>query len=236
MSLRTRLIEEYGLENRDIDDDGEPIDGRSLLQMCVTNARLVAKDGRPCILPNHSMLAIGSIGAAYNIDGLLETGITHILCASSVIRLKYPDKFTYKRIDIQDKMDVDVSLHWQSCWDFIDNALLQISGASSDYSNDRTTVNATPRVLVHCYQGISRSTTLLCSYLMKKYGLSMLQALEEVRSVRPQAAPNPGFLLQLRALERQLLREKGVVEVPEQDKEGEIIEHVFTNMSDTDIK
>lgn len=192
-SLRDKLIDEYGLESLDVDDDGDVVDGKGLLQICLTNARLVAKDGVPSCLPRFPRLSIGSLGSAYNLKSLQANGITHIICASGVVRTKYPDSFVYHRVDIRDKSETDIASHWQSCWDFIDAAL------ESSAENDREN-----KVLIHCYQGISRSTTILASYLMKRFGLTLVEALDEIRSVRPVAAPNPGFLMQLRVLERSL--------------------------------
>jgi len=52
-------------------------------------------------------------------------------------------------------------------------------------------------VLVHCYAGISRSTSITIAYIMRKYKLSAEKALELVRRVRPCCEPNSGFLTQL---------------------------------------
>ncbi|XP_015389077.1 dual specificity protein phosphatase 1 isoform X3 [Citrus sinensis] len=59
-------------------------------------------------------------------------------------------------------------------------------------------------VLVHCFVGRSRSVTIVVAYLMKKHGMSLSQAMGHVKSRRPQAAPNSGFLLQLQELEKSL--------------------------------
>jgi len=45
---------------------------------------------------------------------------------------------------------------------------------------------------------MSRSATIACAYLMKKYHLSYDTALERLRSKRPCVYPNPGFAKQLR--------------------------------------
>ncbi|XP_042242891.1 dual specificity protein phosphatase MPK-4-like isoform X2 [Homarus americanus] len=52
-------------------------------------------------------------------------------------------------------------------------------------------------VLVHCYFGVSRSATLVTCYLMKKYKMSVDEALQRVKSRRRCVGPNSGFLGQL---------------------------------------
>ena len=48
------------------------------------------------------------------------------------------------------------------------------------------------------FLGMSRSATIACAYLMKKYQLSYDAALEQLRTKRPCVYPNPGFAKQLR--------------------------------------
>ncbi|XP_010532706.1 PREDICTED: dual specificity protein phosphatase 1 isoform X2 [Tarenaya hassleriana] len=60
-------------------------------------------------------------------------------------------------------------------------------------------------VLVHCFVGRSRSVTVVVAYLMKKHGMTLSQALQHVKSKRPVASPNAGFIKQLEELEKLLL-------------------------------
>lgn len=60
------------------------------------------------------------------------------------------------------------------------------------------------RVLVHCGAGISRASTVTLAYLMHDLRLPLDQAYNLVKSVRPCIHPNPGFVKQLRAYEKQL--------------------------------
>ena len=57
------------------------------------------------------------------------------------------------------------------------------------------------KVLVHCNQGVSRSATCVCYWLMQREeGLTVERALERVRAAREVVHPNPGFMRQLREL------------------------------------
>ena len=53
------------------------------------------------------------------------------------------------------------------------------------------------RVLVHCYAGVSRSATIVISYLMKEHGMTLPAATQLVRSKRWFINPNRGFIRQL---------------------------------------
>jgi hypothetical protein len=64
-------------------------------------------------------------------------------------------KFSYKRIPIYDNNGENIIEHMQSCIDFIDKS--QFYGAC----------------LVHCNQGVSRSTTICLGYLMDKKGYTL---------------------------------------------------------------
>ena len=50
------------------------------------------------------------------------------------------------------------------------------------------------RVLVHCHAGVSRSSTVVATYLAHKDGMNFDEALEFVKSKRPRAAPNPALI------------------------------------------
>lgn len=63
------------------------------------------------------------------------------------------------------------------------------------------------RVLVHCFAGISRSATICIAYLMLTENLSMHQALEFTRRLRPCVSPNFNFMGQLLSFENQLQKE-----------------------------
>ena len=52
-------------------------------------------------------------------------------------------------------------------------------------------------VMVHCRQGVSRSVSVVLAWMLRYQGLTLCQALKEIRKEHPDAAPNLGFLQQL---------------------------------------
>ncbi|GLT99783.1 hypothetical protein SLE2022_171990 [Rubroshorea leprosula] len=133
-------------------------------------------------------LFLGSIGAANNKNALKSSNITHVLTVASSLRPAHTNDFVYKVIPVVlDKEDTNITQYFDECFDFIDEAKRQGGG-----------------VLVHCFVGRSRSVTIVVAYLMKKRGMNPSQALEYVKSKRPQAAPNSGFLSQLQEFEKSL--------------------------------
>jgi protein-tyrosine phosphatase len=65
--------------------------------------------------------------------------------------------------------------------------------------------NCGKAVFVHCAMGISRSTTIVCSHLMRRHGISAETALDRVRENRPIVLPNSGFRTALNKLEYRLI-------------------------------
>lgn len=57
------------------------------------------------------------------------------------------------------------------------------------------------RVLIHCHEGRSRSVTLCLAYLIARSHMPLADALSFIKSHRPEAQPNAGFMKQLMALE-----------------------------------
>ncbi|XXG79410.1 hypothetical protein AAC387_Pa09g0484 [Persea americana] len=132
-------------------------------------------------------LFLGSIGVAHNKDILKRFNITHILIVAKSLDPAFPNDFIYKKIEVLDSPDTNLEQHFDECFNFIDEA--KRMGGS---------------VLVHCFAGKSRSVTIIVAYLMKKHHMSLSQALDIVRSKRPQAAPNYGFMLRLQKFEKSL--------------------------------
>jgi protein-tyrosine phosphatase len=62
----------------------------------------------------------------------------------------------------------------------------------------RSAIAGGGRVLVHCAQGKSRSSSVVLFYLIKTRDIHVHIALKQLQAVRPIAQPNPAFMQQLR--------------------------------------
>ena len=147
-------------------------------------------------------LFIGSLKSAYNPRSILKYKITHIVNTCQVENafengiesaLKYSkikdldrirdieqlkvDDIKYHRICIPDKIDTNIDDYFEQTHLFIKKALLE---------NDA-------RILIHCQQGISRSSTICISFLMKELNMTLDDAFEMVLQARPRIKPNRGF-------------------------------------------
>ncbi|XP_024025897.1 dual specificity protein phosphatase 1 [Morus notabilis] len=161
----------------------------SALERVMAMSRRFNRDNLPSKIEEG--LFLGSLKAARNKEELKKLNITHILTVANYIKPLYPNEFFYKVINVPDSQDADIKQYFDECCNFIDEA--KRSGGA---------------VLVHCIVGKSRSVTVVVAYLMKKHGMSLSEALEHVKSKRPIASPNSGFISQLMEFEKYLLGEQ----------------------------
>eukprot|EP00850_Spirogloea_muscicola_P000016 SM000001S04418 [mRNA] locus=s1:71854:82695:- [translate_table: standard] len=142
------------------------------------------------ILPH---LYIGGAVAARSIYTLEHLGITHIvsLCPSELLDLpgeQETSKFRYLLCEVKDAVNEDISRFFEEVCDFIDGAAATGEG----------------KVLVHCYEGRSRSVAITLAYLMMRKSRTLAGAWSEVRAAHPRALPNDGFMRKLVELDRTL--------------------------------
>ena len=138
---------------------------------------------------------------ACDIDVISACKITHILnCTREIALPKQISKLLkgFKRLPLVDKNHENILASLKDGLLFVDEALHS--------SKDNV-------VFIHCRQGISRSVSLTCSYLMWKEGLSFHSALSDVRSKRHIAFPNDKFTKQLNQFEKILNSSDGAVSV-----------------------
>lgn len=93
-------------------------------------------------------------------------------------------KYNIMRINLQDIQIANISQYFEPTYKFIDNA-----------------VNKNENILVHCHLGVSRASTTVIHYLMKKWNKSFDEVFSYVKGKRPIINPNPGFRKQLKSVE-----------------------------------
>jgi protein-tyrosine phosphatase len=59
-------------------------------------------------------------------------------------------------------------------------------------------------VLVHCFAGKSRASTITLSYMMTEMHLNLKESFEHLKNKRPIACPNIGFVMQLMGHEKKV--------------------------------
>jgi protein-tyrosine phosphatase len=131
------------------------------------------------VYPN---IYLGNAKFASDIDLLKSLGITHIINAA-IETPNYFTEFKYLHLEMYDGPQENAKRYFQTSKQFIDDAL---------HNNGK--------VLIHCWAGISRSTTILTYYLMKTLNISLEEALKIIRKCRPIANPNYGFIKQLQTI------------------------------------
>ncbi len=95
---------------------------------------------------------------------------------------------SFLKVNLIDKPDEDLSKILEPCIAFIDSC------RNYDKGN----------ILIHCFQGKSRSVSVCCAYLMSRFHLSLNEAMRVIKDARPIADPNIGFIQQLRDFEKKL--------------------------------
>ncbi|KAG9453688.1 hypothetical protein H6P81_006592 [Aristolochia fimbriata] len=124
---------------------------------------------------------LGGDAVARDRDILIKNGITHVLnCVGFVSPEYFKADFVYKTLWLQDSPSEDITSILYDVFDYFEDVREQRG-----------------RVLVHCCQGVSRSTSLVIAYLMWREGQSFEDAFQYVKAARGIADPNMGFTCQL---------------------------------------
>lgn len=69
----------------------------------------------------------GSIGAAQNLEGLRDAGITHILNASPLVPCFFKNYFQYLQINAHDDAEEDITQYFAHTNDFIEQVVSKCS-------------------------------------------------------------------------------------------------------------
>ncbi|KAK4777828.1 hypothetical protein SAY87_018015 [Trapa incisa] len=124
---------------------------------------------------------LGSDAVAKNRETLQQNGITHVLnCVGFVSPEYFKEDLVYKTLWLQDSPSEDITSILYDVFDYFEDVREQGG-----------------RVLVHCCQGVSRSTSLVIAYLMWREGQSFEDAFQYVKAARGVTNPNLGFACQL---------------------------------------
>eukprot|EP01083_Nonionella_stella_P032009 87610_1 len=136
--------------------------------------------------PNHIIndrLYLGNLKQVTNDEILKTLNITHIVNCTSIHYHNHITKAKdqYLQIKVTDTYYAPIEMHFERAYKFIDDALQ----------------NTDNKVLCHCRSGMSRSATIVISYLMKKNNMNLDDALHFVKRRRSKVQPNGGFMQQL---------------------------------------
>lgn len=134
-------------------------------------------------------LYLGNVDSALNIDLLKELGVTHVLsiCKELTKDMVSQIKENFDQLWIQADDADNEDLLYDECYNYIHKAR-ENNG----------------KVLVHCWMGISRSSSITIMYIMKLNKMTFQDAYQFVRGKRPQVSPNYGFIVSLKQFEKTL--------------------------------
>jgi len=102
--------------------------------------------------------------------------------------MAFPDDFEYKMFPLLDKPSEDIKR-------FFDEASIYI----------HEILSSNKKILVHCFAGKSRSTTIMIAYFIKYCKMTTEEALDVIKKKRPVVQPNLGFIKQLKDYEKSLI-------------------------------
>lgn len=120
--------------------------------------------------------------------------------------LKSEMLFSYVRTilrEVADCVHVEWALDDSSRATFVSARLDEILLAMDEVAEHDDTASPRRRAcLVHCAAGVSRSAAVCAAWLISRPKLTLAEALNEVKRVRPVASPKLGFIAGLRAIEQ----------------------------------
>lgn len=138
-------------------------------------------------------LYLGSQTVSQDKAMLKQQGVTHILnCAGSICPIYHPNDFTYRTLYLLDGVREDITCMLYDIIEWMDNV-----------------ITSNGKILVHCQQGVSRSSAMMIGYLMWKHGWGFERTHMFVKERRGVSSPNTGFICQLLELAKRLSLARG---------------------------
>jgi len=137
-------------------------------------------------------LFLGSQTVSRDKTSLDSNGITHILnCAGAICPSYYPEDYRYRTLYLFDDVREDMSLLIYDIIEWIEDVLKNKG-----------------KILIHCQQGVSRSSAMMIGYLMWKNNWEYEETQAFVKNLRGVSSPNAGFICQLLMLGKRLRAKK----------------------------
>ena len=124
---------------------------------------------------------LGNEDTARDKEILNKLNISNILICAEGCEPFFPNEFKYKILYIDDAIDENILSWLKEAFEFIDSSINNI--------------------YIHCAMGISRSPTIVISYLMYKKKMKYEEAYDFVKEKRKVISPNSGFQEQLKNFE-----------------------------------
>ncbi len=142
---------------------------------------------------------------------ITDLRISHIVNATNAPPANYERPFTssgFIKNMFEDRADLNLKYFRVPIDDISVQDIKGHFGAAHEFIHDA--IKGGGRVLVHCFAGVSRSSTLVISYLMQHRNMSYLDAFDYVKRRRDVIQPNIGFIEQLKAFESELALQSDV--------------------------
>ena len=133
------------------------------------------------IIPNK--LYLGNNEAAKNLELLKKNNITSILICGYFLSEFFPNEFNYKTLEFEDNEFEIITFALVKGINFIDDNKC---------------------VFVHCRMGVSRSSSVVISYLMFHFKITYEEAYEYVLKKKNNIQPNENFIKQLKDFEEMI--------------------------------
>lgn len=174
------------------DDSILPVVGLQCLTLSYSDPSTLAESTpSPATYPVEVVpyLYLGNAKNSMDLAFLEKCDIKYILNVTPNLPNHFESDITikYKQIPISDHWSQNLAVHFPEAIAFIDEGRSKKVG-----------------VLVHCLAGISRSVTVTVAYLMARGRMSLNDAYDYVKKVKPNISPNFNFMGQLLDFEQTL--------------------------------
>jgi len=137
-----------------------------------------------------SMIFLGTQAQAENFKLYEKLNIGACINLSGNSQISMPASVKALTINIADLPGSDLFSYLEKTTEFIKSSINEIAGSN---------------IFIFCKMGISRSSTVLLAFIIAQYKISLLEAVDRVKSCRDIIRPNMGFLRQLNNWEREKL-------------------------------